>query len=548
MLTWGWIYFALNFLMLFILISDSFYFSIVKRHMSDEILTLRQDGSLLWHIAIANYLGPILIFFALVVIIGLGWRKLLDVPLKPEKRPYLLTLLVAIFLFLSIRGSVSAKPISTVDAFMSADSREGHLVLNGIFTSWHALLNWDDVSYSFLSNHDLEKTLGKIGIDSHRQFPFLKKSSLKKGEDPQKYNVVIFLLESWGSYYVDSLGNQNFGATPFFDELAKKGVLFPNFFAHGSRSIEGIQSVLTSFPALKGLPDLGVGLELMNLPRIGDVLAKAGYETFFLQSAARRSFRLDAIATALGFQHYFGGEDYPKLLDYHGEPPPQFGWDYEAMMFLVKQLNKTEKPFFSFLYTGTSHTPFRKTPMTLDSEKHETNNAVGFLNTLYYVDSCLKEFFNAASMEPWFENTIFIITADHVYTAFRPFDFLDSQRVPLLIYAPRLFAPAINLKTAAHLDILPTLLDLLPIDREMSFAGTSLFDQERPGLAWISGRYGNPALITDKGFVRHTLTRALEKKSFTSDCDERCLEEIELELLALNQITFQLMKMNRWQP
>ncbi|MBI4746485.1 MAG: sulfatase-like hydrolase/transferase, partial [Deltaproteobacteria bacterium] len=107
---------------------------------------------------------------------------------------------------------------------------------------------------------------------------------------------MLMLMESWSPFYIDSFGNNNFGVTPNFDRLANNGLQFTNFYAVGQRSIEGIQASLTGVPLLIGLPNLGLGLEASNFPKIGNILREKGYETIFMQSSRRRSFRVDAIA------------------------------------------------------------------------------------------------------------------------------------------------------------------------------------------------------------------------------------------------------------
>lgn len=544
---WSWVYFGILSFLLLVLLSDLMYFSVAKRHMFDEILSLRNDVSFIVNVGLSNYLLPLLLFAFGVIVCGALWKRLIDIPTDFKKYHVAGFVLLIIFLFVSIRGSLSKKPISIVDAFLTEDSRQGQLVLNGVFTSWQASLNWDAANYTFYSDEKLKAIMAKESIDTEKKYPFLKTYHTGKKEK-KKLNIIIFLMESWGSYYVDSFGGKGFKSTPHFDDMSNNGLKFTNIYSHGTRSIEGIQATLTSFPALKGLPDLGVGLELMNLARIGSVFKSYDYSTYFMQSAARRSFRLDAISSALGFTHYFGAEDYPKKLDYKDETEPQFGWDYEPLMFLSEKLNSEKNHFIAFFYSGTSHTPYRKAPIALYPKEHGTENELGFLNTVYYSDWCLKQFMERAKKAPWFDDTVFVFAADHVFMAFRKMDFIEQYKIPLLIYSPKYLKPDIITKVGSHLDIMPTIIDILGIDETMSFVGSSLLNENEKGFAWISGRYGNPSIITKEGYLRHTLLKSLEKKSFNNACQDECFLNMEEKLLGLNQLIFKLMKTNQWSP
>src|SRR5690554_908404 len=84
-----------------------------------------------------------------------------------------------------------------------------------------------------------------------------------------------------------------------------------------------------------------------------------GYDTVMMQTSSRRSFHMDAIASLVGFNQYYGMEDFPMLRDYPVSMPA-FGWDYEGLMFLSQKLKQVDadSPFFAFFFTGTTHEPF----------------------------------------------------------------------------------------------------------------------------------------------------------------------------------------------
>src|SRR5690554_3369390 len=119
------------------------------------------------------------------------------------------------------------------------------------------------------------------------------------------------------------------------DELITKSRVWTNTFAAGQRSIEGVQAILASIPLLEGRQTLGWGLEQNRLTTLAKEADNIGYDTVMMQTSSRRSFHMDAIASLVGFNQYYGMEDFPMLRDYPVSMPA-FGWDYEGLMFLSK--------------------------------------------------------------------------------------------------------------------------------------------------------------------------------------------------------------------
>jgi hypothetical protein len=144
--------------------------------------------------------------------------------------------------------------------------------------------------------------------------------------------------------------HENWGVTPNFDKIVEKGITYEKFYSAGVRSIFGIQAILTGIPSLPNLPYMGRVLDAMNFRGMGYIVKKYGYKTIFVQSSKRRSYRLDSIAKASGFDYVFGMEDIKKeiglLLDYPPGPPPPFGWDYETLVFLFRKIQSLENLFW----------------------------------------------------------------------------------------------------------------------------------------------------------------------------------------------------------
>lgn len=106
-----------------------------------------------------------------------------------------------------------------------------------------------------------------------------------------RLNVVLLIEESLGSEFWGVLGAGYNGMTnsftPCLDALAEReGLLFTNLYATGNRTIRGLEGVLASFPPLPG--DSIVARDRSDhIETIATVLARDGYETFFIYGGAQ---------------------------------------------------------------------------------------------------------------------------------------------------------------------------------------------------------------------------------------------------------------------
>ncbi|MBN2144410.1 MAG: sulfatase-like hydrolase/transferase [Candidatus Aureabacteria bacterium] len=532
----GWFMYFLVLLGTGLLFADLVYFDFVKRHVGREFTALKNDWGFIFHALFQSY-KIIVVFFLLVAsILFLIWKKILSYSPKDMKRPLLKWIVFILFIFLGIRGSFSPKSLNIIDAFKSGDTILGNLTLNGLFTLYHSSSETQRPEPHFYSDKQIHEILNLKETD----YPMMISLQTR----PKNINVVFVLLESWSYKYVDSFAYKNYGVTPCFDSLAEKGRKYLRFYSAGQRSIEGIQSTLTGVPILPGIPYLGYGLETSKLTHLGELAAKNGCRTFFIQSFRRRSYRMDSIAKTVGFQEYYGMEDIPILLSYPDVNSSQYGWDYETYQFLKKKLDQAREPFFAYLCTGSTHGPYPLAGKQFEKYPHANMGEGGFLNSLYYADWSLGEFMKAAKQSIWFDRTVFIFTADHPLGSFQDDSFLDKFHVPLLIYAPKIFTPETITAAASHLDIMPTILDLLGIKDEFASAGESLFNRKRDWIIMTEGDL--VAILTDKGCLKHSLQNRLETLSFQPDLPEGYHDELEQKLLAFIQLSYGLIEKNKW--
>lgn len=477
---------------------DVSYFGEVKRHIGAEVLNIGSDIGAITAIAFSSRLNHTLAGFAIIAVLFAFWyvfvlKKELKVgqQIRSSFTTRLLYCLgVIVFMVIAIRGFIlDGRPINLSDAFTKQGSLEqANLILNPVY-----------LSFRESKNRLKQKPLNLVPAQEMQDFAQAH-PHIFDWQNPQAQasgkNIVFILLESWTSRYIDSLSGSSYKVTPFFDHLIQKSLVWDHYYAAGQRSIIGIQAALTSVPVLPSQATIGFGLELKNFSRIADIAKQNNYQTLMMQTSKRRSFQMENIAKALGFEHYYGQEDIPLLLNYPQEQP-HFGWDYEGLQFLASQLSTLseagQRPFFAFIFTGTTHEPFAKLPSQFETYPHDSRNESGYLNTLHYSDWSLQEFFKRAEKEPWFKNTIFILSADHTLntkvdkpvvatpTSGGHHEAISAEdfRIPLLIYAPDgSLQPARSHSLASQYDLLPSMMDLLGFKQSIQTFGRSLFSPE----------------------------------------------------------------------
>ncbi|MBQ7908437.1 MAG: sulfatase-like hydrolase/transferase [Elusimicrobiaceae bacterium] len=533
------------------LVADLIYFPYVKRHIAEEILQISADWGFVLKYMFTTALFPLFLLFVLLGIAGVWVHKIFKY--RYEFNPYyakgeLLKIgLCFLFIIFGVRGHLgSGKALGIADVYRYASSpAAAALTLNGVFTSYQVGRKGTvDIRNHYPLEQALQHTQELLLTDSEslpdKEYPLMRMPT--QARTSKKYNIMIVLLEGWHPYYVDSLSGNQFGVTPVFDEIVKKGVVFTNAYAVGQHSIFGFAAVFAGVPLVPGLPMFGYGLELTSFFRFPRVLSKDGYYTFFAQTSNRGSYRLCSLASYLGAEGSFGNEDMKEQLDYLQKAP--FGYDYDGLMFSAQQIKDRQKEhFLGMALMGITHPPFAKTLPQFDKYKGKTWDD-GFKNALYFSDWSIGEFLKKAKEDGWFENTIFIFVSDHTSGGPDSDSLYNKFRIPLVLYAPKILKPRKVEYVVSQLDLLPTIYNLLGLNVAYTALGKDMLDQTNASerVALVSEGV-NIGLITAKGAIRHSRKELLSVEKLAEDFDEKQAEET---LLSLDKTAYTLLKNNKW--
>lgn len=556
-----WAYLALV-AMVFLLAADLIYFGFVRRHVGAEVAMFADDPVLMSDIILSEHWFALLVFAASALLVGVFWRRFLAHAPLPARRnlPRVGIAFVLLLGFvLAGRGGLQYKPLSVGDAFAGGSASSGYLAMNGAFAIQHALLGDKPTNVSYFPWDDAVSTVRRdLSAPDDKfndaTFSLYREHGVGSGvgvaatATATKPNVVVLMLESWDAVHIDVLRTQMglppLGATPNFDALSREGTLYTQFYATGQRSMDGLAALLASMPTLPGMPHIGKGLEQSRLSFLGQLAKSQDYQTIFLQSSNRGSFHMDSIAAQAGFDTYLGAEDIPPAhaaSDVQGSS--EWGvWDHDTFQQANTLFAQAKQPFLGFLFTSTTHNPWRvpnprwqKFEPNADREK--------YLNTVYYSDWALGQFFKSAKAAGYFDNTVFVITGDHISRFDVPSDDpRNGFHIPLLIVGGGV-APGIETRIGGQLDVVPTIVDMANWTTTYTGIGRSLLapvNIESGGALSVNGSLIQRVEVG--GWVAHDLTRRVGGQAWVPGSD---LGAIEKRLLATYQVTNKLLLENR---
>jgi phosphoglycerol transferase MdoB-like AlkP superfamily enzyme len=366
----------------------------------------------------------------------------------------------------------STRPITISNAARYVDTpRDVAIVLNTPFSIFRTFGKKALVKYKFFDDQKLNELYNPIHIPLKTK-PFIPD------------NVVIIILESFAREYIGTLNRsledgKYEGYTPFIDSLINVSLTFDVSIANGKKSIDAMPSILASVPSLETPYTIShyANNKIDGLP---DLLKRKGYYSAYFHGAPNGSMGFDSFAKMVGFDNYFGLNEYPDKADFDGI----WGvWDEPFFKFFGEKMNSFKQPFLASIFSVSSHHPFKVPEKYTGKFK---KGSAPILEVVGYTDYSLKEFFNQISKALWFNNTLFVITADHtnesVHKEFQ--NNFGSYSIPIIFYKPGSDLKGIKNRIAQQIDIMPTVLSFLNYDEEYFGFGNDLLDDSYESFAF----------------------------------------------------------------
>jgi len=434
-----------------------------------------------------SYLSSLIIttiLLALAVYFGYKKGKKLFYPTEERYVSKLILFpVVAFLLVFGARSSLTSKrPINSSNAVFSMDQLTNNVGLNSFYTvafAAYSLKNEDNASemYGKMEEKESYDRVKKYMTASPEDFTDANLPTMHKQKADtlleQPLNLVIFLQESLGAEYVGSLGGKPL--TPNFDALTKEGLLFTNLYSTGTRSVRGIEAVVTGF-----LPSPSESVVKMSNSQTGfftlaELLKNKGYDTSFIYGGSANFDNMGSFFNGNGFENIIDEEEFENDGNKYAFKGT-WGYSDEDLVVKANDYFKSQKgkSFFSMMFSTSNHEPFEFPDGRIklhDKKKNTVNNA------MKYADFSIGKFFEMAKKEDYFKNTIFIVIADHnTRTYGKHLVPIKKFRIPALIIGPNVQKGAKFDKLSSQIDIPPTLLGMIGMDVETPMAGRNIKD------------------------------------------------------------------------
>ena len=375
-----------------------------------------------------------------------------------------LFLVSSAMIIVGIRGGMQLKPINIVDANASVSARYTSLVLNTPFTIIKSYGQNGLELKDYFSEDEVKRIYNPVNS-------YARLENTPKGIE----NVVVLILESFSTEHFGYFGNET-SFTPFLDSLFKHSLVFKGV-ANGKRSIEGIPAILSSLPTLSDDSFINGPYAMNQIEGLAATLNKRQYQTAFFHGGKNGTMSFDAYAYASGFQEYYGLDEYPYPDDYDGH----WGiWDELYLQYFSETISDFEEPFMATLFTLSSHHPYQ-IPQKYHAEL--PNGKLAIQKTVAYTDLALRNFFKEAQSKDWYQNTLFVITADHTSEGASEVgkNAYGQFSVPIAFYvsSDTLMKTRSNKSPVQQIDIYPSILQYLGIEDSIICFGNSVFQQEK---------------------------------------------------------------------
>ncbi len=556
------VFLIINGLALAINLCDAVYFRFTMRRTTTTVFSEFANEENLGGVFLKETVNHIYLLVLFVVMVWAMYRLYRMTGLKHKELTWwhydLATFLslaaLAPFVVAGIRGgfATAVRPITISNANQYVDRpTDAALVLNTPFSLYRTIGKAVFVVPEYYQNEaEMASVFTPIHVPSD-SVPMTKK------------NVVVLIVESFGREYIGALNgtleNSRYrGYTPCVDSLIAKSITFSHSYCNGRKSIDGMPSILSSIPCFVE-PFFLTPASMNHVSGIASLLAGEGYQTAFFHGAQRGSMGFQAFARSTGFQEYYGREDYDEDKRFGGDA--DFDgmwaiWDEPFLQYYAAKMSEMKEPFMTAVFTASSHHPYVIPEKYKDVYPEE---GLTIHKCIRYTDMAIGRFFQEASRQPWFKNTIFVLTSDHTNQS----DHMEYQTdlggfcSPIIIYEPGVTdqQPEMQQKIAQQIDILPTLMGRLHYPKPYFAFGIDVLNtpaEQTWAVNYMNGFYqyvkhGHVIQFDgQKTTAVYALTDSLMQNNLVNQLPEQ--PQMEREVKAIVQQYMERMTQDRLQP
>jgi phosphoglycerol transferase MdoB-like AlkP superfamily enzyme len=360
-------------------------------------------------------------------------------------------------------GSVKLFSESQLPQFANEFNRE--LAKNGPYSFCAAF--WTGIDFEkFYLKHDTDKALVRakelltltdtppVSDDPHDL-----RRQIKHDGPEKRHNIVLISVESLSASFMSHFkkaskkgGTAATPTTPRLDQLAAEGIFFTNLYATGTRTVRGLEAISLSVPPTPGQSIVWRRPQNAHLFSVGSLCRERGYDTSFLIGGNALFDNMNSFFSSNGYRVV------DRLAKNASDVTFENAWgvaDEDLFRWATQEANATfaaKKPFFMHVMTVSNHRPFTFPEGRIDLPQGSRDAAVK------YTDWCIGDFIDKARDKPWFDNTVFIIMADHCHSSAGKMELdVTKYHIPCLIWNPKLVQPRIVDRLCSQIDMMPTL-------------------------------------------------------------------------------------------
>ncbi|RPH34538.1 MAG: alkaline phosphatase family protein [Bacteroidales bacterium] len=430
------------------------------------------------------------------------------------------------------------------------------LAKNGVYSIFAAFLN-NELDYNmFYKTQPNEASFAQLRSilkteNSEYQSADLYDISrvVKGGEGEEKrFNVIMITVESLSGEFLEYLGSKRGKITPYLDSLSNSSLFFTNMYATGTRTIWGLEAVALSAPPKPGQSVIKRP-NSENMFSLGQLFKARGYELKFVYGGNGYFDNMN---------YFFENNGY-QIMDKRSMEDSEItfanAWgvcDQDLFTRVIKEADMSYaegKPFLNLAMTTSNHRPFTYPDGFIDIK-----SPGGRVGAVKYCDYAIGELIQKAKTKPWFNNTIFVIVADHCAGSAGQTELpVLEYQIPCLIYNPNLIPPQRVDKLVSQIDLGPTLLGLMNWTYKSKFFGKDILKMTPADERAFIANYQKLGFIKDD---RLTILSPQQKASFykfnrltgemiEQSGDDELLKEAVIFYQSASYV--QKMKLNKWE-
>jgi len=395
----------------------------------------------------------------------------------------------------------------------------GNLVINelgknGIFSFFTAYRSNEldyDTFYPKLNQKEAYSILKKNLLQSNQKYgsdDWDNIMRITKGENNYRPNIILIAIESFSAEFLSAFGNKD-ELTPNYEKLADKSIFFTNMYATGTRTVRGMEALTLSVPPTPG-NSIVRRPNNQKLFSVATIMKEKNYQLYFIYGGDGYFDNMN---------NFFGGQGFDIVDRDRGNPLSdkidtrryniqdeyvsfENAWGvcdediYKQAIICADKNNQKGKPFFQFIMTTSNHRPYTFPDGKIDLPQGSRNSAVK------YTDYALGKFIDEAQKKAWFDNTVFVIVADHCASSAGKWEInIDKHHIPAIIYNLPVEPQKID-RMVSQIDLMPTLFGYLDWNYNTALYGKDINKMQEGEERAFIGNYRTLGLLKNNIFTQ----------------------------------------------